>query len=289
MYPLDIHSWGGLGSQLYALAVAHEAQSRFPTRSIRLVVHSGGITHRRNELSEISSDFNVIEKDDFSGGVSHQTRSQIDVSSNLVIRARMGFKSWLRFSGVLASANTQEEFTRIKPWVKTLRGHYSNLDYSLPSLKYVVDKLNSYESQIISDFQKQEFHAIHYRLGDLITHANKPNIELARLGKVIGESKINTNDDPVLVFSDSPSEALRRLDGFIDSKRMIYVESNTHEVLALISRSKTFLGTNSKISVWGAILKDLCGDTNDVHLPQEIRHHLSCLSALNGFNQINFY
>lgn len=62
MPPLKIHCWGGVGSQLYALAVYERLLVRMPNRKIIIVFHSFGVTERIFELSDYVADF-LIEND----------------------------------------------------------------------------------------------------------------------------------------------------------------------------------------------------------------------------------
>ena len=64
--PLRVHCWGGLGSQLYALAVAYDLQRKYPKRKIKLLLHTGGVTKRVSELDFIDSiGFEIIQISDF--------------------------------------------------------------------------------------------------------------------------------------------------------------------------------------------------------------------------------
>ena len=47
---IKIHIWGGLGSQLYALALKIDLQKKFKTRKVVLVFHNSGVTRRDAEL-----------------------------------------------------------------------------------------------------------------------------------------------------------------------------------------------------------------------------------------------
>ncbi len=47
---LRVHCWGGLGSQLFALAHAYELHKKFPNRKILLLMHTSGVSERFSEL-----------------------------------------------------------------------------------------------------------------------------------------------------------------------------------------------------------------------------------------------
>ena len=54
---LKIHSWGGLGSQLHALSIAHDLKQNFPTRKLILIHHTSGVSRRFFELKSIIDKF----------------------------------------------------------------------------------------------------------------------------------------------------------------------------------------------------------------------------------------
>ena len=57
---LRVHCWGGLGSQLFALAHAYELRKKFPKRKIMLFLHTSGVSERFSELDFfIGSNFKI--------------------------------------------------------------------------------------------------------------------------------------------------------------------------------------------------------------------------------------
>ena len=65
MKRLVIHCWGGLGSQLYAWAMAEMVQTKYPRRKIEIVFHSSGVTKRYSDLNFLRSVFNIKFRDDY--------------------------------------------------------------------------------------------------------------------------------------------------------------------------------------------------------------------------------
>ena len=63
---LRVHSWGGLGSQLFALSLIFDLVRKFPKKRIELIHHTAGVTRRLFELDfMLSPKIQLIVKDDF--------------------------------------------------------------------------------------------------------------------------------------------------------------------------------------------------------------------------------
>ena len=96
--PLRIHSWGGLGSQLFAIALAEELKVIFPKRSFKIVLHTGGVTRRLPEIVGLFPNFDYIYEDDFQSNVN----APQDLSKRKNIDFRKSIKFLLSFLGFLA-------------------------------------------------------------------------------------------------------------------------------------------------------------------------------------------
>lgn len=289
MYRIGIHSWGGLGSQLYAVALASEVETRFPNRCICIYVHSSGVTYRTNELSELNSGISLVNINDFKRHSLQAAAERRKFLPRWAISRRQLAGKLLSFFGIVGFVEETVDISHLKPWVKDIRGHYSTLSFRKASLERVSLLLRTQGSNVITNLEEQGFHVIHYRLGDLLTHANKPHIELDRIRNSIQASAIHMDRLPILLFSDSPKEAFDRISTFIDPKKLVVMESKASEALTYISKSKVFIGTNSKISVWGSILKCLEQNGVEIYLPLEIKHHLQCLMDLTETKEIDYY
>ena len=62
---LQIHCWGGLGSQLFAWAVVEQCLLEKPNRRITLVLHTSGVTQRSSELSALAKIVEIVQVTDF--------------------------------------------------------------------------------------------------------------------------------------------------------------------------------------------------------------------------------
>ena len=47
---VQIHCWGGLGSQLNAWATAEAIKQKFKHKSVAIILHTGGVTKRISEI-----------------------------------------------------------------------------------------------------------------------------------------------------------------------------------------------------------------------------------------------
>ncbi len=289
MYRLGIHSWGGLGSQLYAVALASEVETRFPSRRICIFVHSSGVTYRSNELIELNPGIELVNIDDFKGYGHREALGKRNLFSGWAKNRReLAGKILSRF-GIVGFVEKTVDISQLKPWVRDIRGHYSTLNFREVSLERVSVLLRTHGGNVITNLEEQSFHVIHYRLGDLLTHADKPHIELDRIRSSIQKSAVDVDRLPILLFSDSPKEAFDRISTFMNPEKLVVMESKASEALSYISKSKVFIGTNSKISVWGSILKCLEQNTVEIYIPLEIKHHLQCLLNLPKIDDLNYY
>ena len=53
---LKVHSWGGLGSQLFALSLIYDLKKKHPRIKVSLIHHTSGISERKFELESILED-----------------------------------------------------------------------------------------------------------------------------------------------------------------------------------------------------------------------------------------
>lgn len=271
---LKIHCWGGFGSQLYALSIALDLMARFKNRQVLIVFHNGGVTLREPEILSLLREipFEVIE--DFKGG-GHPAKTQpFQQFSIKFILVRM-----LTLCGLIARGNTDSEFKKIKPWVRSLRGHYSYRQQSAQTIQSI------FERHLEKLPTKKNFVGIQYRLGDLTQLESKSPIDSHEIAKAF----FNVPDQiqEVRVYSDSVLEALSRL-SFAGIKG-IGVEADSLETILDLFSARYFIGTSSKISFWVVILRCFQGNGSGVFMHDSNRKQLE-LNLGNEFaNRIFFY
>jgi hypothetical protein len=241
---LRVHSWGGLGSQLFVLAFIYDLRKKFPKKKILLVHHTSGVSRRLFELDSIlESDICLKSIDDYkpNQGI-NQNKNKI-VLKYLLIKI---IKNILEKLYIFINVDQNSDIDKIKPWTMIIRGHYSKRIVSDNFLSYCVEK-----------FANRGFHfptqtlIIHYRLGDLINLTGKsiidPKYVIEKIRKIVEVDKLGQ----ILVYSDTISEAKKLLSPIENLTNSIqFSDESTFTVVQNAIIAKHFIGTNSKVSIW---------------------------------------
>jgi len=252
---LRVHSWGGLGSQLFALSLIFDLMRKFPKKRIELLHHTAGVTRRLFELDfMLSPNTQLIVRDDFILKTNLESKG---IAKTLKINFLMFIKYILNKFKISINFDMYNSIKMIKSWSLELRGHYSQrpvssefLEYCLKAFNYNPSKQKKYSNTLV----------IHYRLGDLLTLPEKSIIQPEMLIiEIIGVVKFKdiTNID---VYSDSTEAAkkmLSSIDSMVDTVR--YIDATTQEVIENSIYAQYFIGTNSKVSIWILKLRNHLG------------------------------
>ena len=241
--PLRIHVWGGLGSQLFGVSVAHDLSNRFPGRKIKVVLHTSGVTHRVPEVIRLFPAFEYEIRDDYSG----ERLSENSSGRALRDSFRALLKKSMRVLFFLQTANDDDGFSRVKMWTLSLRGHYSYR--SITHEFYDLLEKSIREVKGINSVDQKSICVIHYRLGDLLELQEKNPIPVEMIFDELEKARHKLFFTNVVIFSDSPKVALERFSKF-DAEKVSAPEANTFEVMANSIRAGYFIGTSSKISFW---------------------------------------
>ena len=290
---LKIHCWGGLGSQMYAWALFEKLQVKFPNRKFKLVFHNGGVTKR---LPDLESFFLKNEKDfvqDFESSENSISGKSPDKKSGSTIKKIFirAIKQVLISTGFVASANNETEFSKIKPWAISVRGHYSELRIDLETILLMRTRAESSGSNFsINVKQNEELDVLHYRLGDLLSLAEKSPIDTKRIINAIKKSKAGTTRD-LWVLSDSPSQAVELLQREDQEIRFKLDEGSLDawQSLMAMSNANIFIGTSSKLSIWATIFRALLLDEAQSHISSEVKHHVVANLAEPEPSGVHFY
>jgi hypothetical protein len=168
---LKVHSWGGLGSQLFVLALIYDLRKRYPKKKIQLVHHTSGVSRRLFELDSIldpSISLKLIDDYKSDEGINYAKNTRI--IKHLLIKI---IKKTLEKLYIFINFDQNQDINKIKPWTTIVRGHYSKRLISDDFLSYCVEKFTNHNSHFPSKTL-----VIHYRLGDLINLSNKSSILL---------------------------------------------------------------------------------------------------------------
>ena len=273
-FPLKVHCWGGLGSQLFGVLLYLELKDKFSRRKITLCLHEGGVTLRNSEIGGIFENITIEEIGDFSES-SHDTQvEQSHPSAGFRNRA----KQLLVKLKVVLALDDSTDFKSVKPWTFSIRGHYSyrrihKESYDL--LKSSLSKDGSNRFHIHMDQRIQL--GVHYRLGDLLELSTKSPMELSRLIRVIESEMQEKRFESLKVFSDSPAKAVSLIKEQIPQLSVDNEELPTWETIGVLSRSETFVGTFSKISLWVVVLRYFSAELLPSFMPTESERNLKQL------------
>jgi hypothetical protein len=241
---LKIHCWGGLGSQLYALAIANALQYKYKNRKIILVLHSSGATQRLSELNFVKNlQFKITQVDDFNGlSYGHLNKS----SKYKYFTSRFFIKKILIFTRIICTGNTDLEYKKIRLWTLALRGHYFYRTIEPSFYNFLLQELKS-KITILNDPSEI---AIHYRMGDLLKLDTKSIYPVEKIIEKVNRVLANGNYTRIAVYSDSPQEAKTVLVSAGLSKDSVVRDMETIDVICECVGAGYFIGTNSKVSLW---------------------------------------
>jgi hypothetical protein len=278
-----IHAWGGLGSQLFAIALAFDLSERFFRKKPTLVLHTSGVTKRHSEMELFKQDFHILEIDDFKAGAVSQSNPSF--SNGIIRNLTKKFLSWIR---VLGQANSSLESRRVKPWTFIYRGHYSYRYISHETTIKIARRLGivaNATEKIMLGSGKQI--VVHYRLGDLVTLSSKGPVSLESLSLQIKKVCDSLDTNSFFVYSDDLPLATELLSKSLPDYRAIPCSGTTVETLKSIAESLYFIGTNSKISIWGAILRHYLNSSMNTCLPYSFHNQIE--RNIRSLSTVKFY
>ncbi len=268
---LRVHSWGGFGSQLNALALLLHLKLKYPNREFELIVHTGGITRRDLEISTLVPPWiKVSVIDDFQTGVKrHSNKSSL---KTFFIKA-------LIFMNLITRPNDDQSFSNIKIWTISARGHYSQIQHPPAVFQELSKLLDVNPSNVRSDEN-----VVHYRLGDLLS-LDKGFIKPESLSQIIN----SLSKRKWLVLSDSPRSARTLLNqsGCV-MKSGEYRQLQTLDVIQKGVAASVFIGTNSKISIWISLFRIKFGK-RETYLPLTLQEALNSITGTIHNDVLKFY
>jgi hypothetical protein len=270
-YPsLRVHIWGGLGSQLFAMALAFELQRKFPKRQLLLVLHSSGVTKRAPEICGLFPEFNYLEVDDFSSRHSHDSRTSKNSLKSIFIRFA---RKWSICIGVLAEENDGRT-RKVRKWTFSVRGHYFHRQIDQEFLVLLGSRLEDYLKVDTDKYLGDTI--LHYRLGDLLELSNKTYIDPKRIAKVLSRE---SEEAQVRIFSDSPEKAISLLRDFSPDLNLESEDLKTPSAIWAAAHSETFVGTSSKISYWVLLLRFLYKPQAKNFMPNEDKRIIDTIAS----------
>lgn len=270
--PIKIHVWGGLGSQLHGVALLYELLERYPTRRVMLVLHTSGVTDRRSELDGLLPTEYLCYLSDFSEESFAEASQAVESSYGFKLENlfRNFGKLILSLSGLYARANSDIEFERLKPWVMSIRGHYTAR--SIPTWA-ILEIFNQAKSKGLIEFYAENplDSGIHYRLGDLLVLQTKGPTDSFKVATAVSIAREKFNAEKVSIFSDSGNQAKAILDELCPGIDFEICEGDTWDVIGSLVAARVFIGTSSKVSEWIAIFRVALDVNSQMLLPSHFQ------------------
>lgn len=278
---IRVHIWGGLGSQLFAVVIVRRILQKYSGFKIELFIHRAGVTERKLEIPELDRDIVTIrEVSDFNPRINQDVRSR-----------NFGPSAWLRkivrrqllFLGFLSSVSNELEFRRLKPWLVSTRGHYSNISVSHDEALWIISYL--FKKDLFLEEPKIFTCSIHFRLGDLLTLKEKTPLHPNDLKMLLEQL-----DDgmPIIVLSDSPTDVTSSyLEAFIQQDNLHFMSLPTLQTVKTCMLSTLFIGTSSKISLWITIFRYALNPQNVSYMPDFSRKQIE--TSIRKNSSVRFY
>ena len=282
---ISLHCWGGLGSQLFAWALAEQLLIKYPKKRIQIVFHTSGVTERSPEITFLSPRFELIYKNDYV-----KESSNIDNGHHKKSSLKDGLKRLLDYLRIINSSDRSTSVSQIKPWTRSLRSHYSNGHVPLLVIERMQLKINEvYGIATKANNGSSNTLGIHYRLGDLLYLENKSFISPEMIGPVIKNLLKSKQIDRVIVHSDAIKESETYLKDFLPEGTE-YFDSSIWDTLLLLSKNEYFIGSNSKISIWITLFQQSQVINSQSWLPQSMSKNLNNkFYGVFDFGQIHLY
>lgn len=265
---LQIHCWGGFGSQLSTLYLILRLRKIQPGRRMKLILHTSGVTRRVNEISWNDFEIDFIQVDDFKD-ISRPDAGR-NISQSEIIKIIFFCKNTclilVRLLGLIKSCNDELSLASVRSWTIQIRGHYTELLFH----EKLIDEMYS---TLFKDFLL--WHdvdtpcVIHYRLGDLMSLAQKSPISPLRVSTQL--SRINlSGKSPLLLTESAPSLYKSFVAETYLLKDIDPVNLEPLTTLWLCIQADVFFGTGAKLSLWGAVFRHFKASKIS-YLPSELR------------------
>lgn len=251
--PINIHVWGGLGSQLFALALVEDLGLRFPKRRLRLIFHTGGVTRRKLDIAPLLADHQFVVKDDFtSSSISGDLGRRNKKNASRKTQTKQLLKKLVTDLGLSNSMDSEADFQRCKPWIVSVRGHYTHRIISPYSIEKILTKAMLSGMPIPNVPSPNRVVGIQYRLGDLLEISSKSPVDSNLILKHGTSIRQDYPDVQFFLFSDSlqKASALLRGLGQIESTNL-----DPWATIVALTENEFFIGTNSKITQWAVIFR----------------------------------
>lgn len=281
-----VHTWGGLGSQLFALQLLADIRKRFPASKICLVLHNSGVSERIPEIPiqnrfyevQVINDFQKLPNDEFHVyiGISQKWKQEI---KRIFVLLR-----------ILANCNTDFEFNNLRWWSIFIRGHYSHRFVNQESIQFLIQEIENPNFKIVAPEELEPGTlVIHYRLGDLTQISSKKPISPIEIACEISRITTTESVSKIILLSDSGLLALKSLSENLPQETFDLLELSSWDTLKLMVSADFFIGTNSKLSIWASIFRIKLRQSTKSSMPFQLQNQFFWNLGKDGDKVIDYY
>jgi hypothetical protein len=266
---IRVHCWGGLGSQLFAWAMAEQLKIKFPLKDIQIILHNSGVTRRESAIDFLSNRFTITNVNDYT-----LPKYSSKNSSNSNLKLKNFVKLVLDYLGFTIYFSNLGTMAKVKPWTLVLRGHYAH-DIVPPSILLSMIEQISLNKKLQFDNPRgaQDSLGIHYRLGDLLVLDDKTYINPDTLGAFLTKNIIKYHQKNVSVYSDDIDVAKEYLELYLPQSAK-FIDTDIWTTIVELTNLDLFIGTNSKISLWVTLFRKSQNLNSHVALPRSMATEL---------------
>ena len=229
-----------------------------------LIIHTSGITRRDIEIESLLQNILFKVVDDFDGQ-RRPTIKQLKPSRKIeAIKAKFYVlaKAFLKTAGLLSDLENNKAYNSVKPWLLSVRGHYTSYPFSSADVLKLYEVISSVDSEALGGESLVEVLAIQYRLGDLLNLPDKGFVDPKLLIDITNSIAGKSNISKTILLTDSPAEATQLLD---TGKRNWKVANlSPISTIKICVESSEFIGTNSKISFWISVFRAFIGKESHI-------------------------
>ncbi len=287
MPAVRIHCWGGFGSQLFAILQYWNLQRRFPGRKLVLIIHTSGVTRRDLETESLLRNIPFKVVDDFERQRGHTAEQLKSSSKTEAIKAKLYVlpKVLLKITGLLSDLENTKAYDSIKPWLLSVRGHYTRYPFSSADLLKLYEVISSIDSEALSREILVDVLTIQYRLGDLLNLPEKGFVDSKLISDIANSIADKFHISKTILLTDSPVEASQLLDAA--NRNWQVANLSPISTIKICVDSSAFIGTNSKISFWIAVFRALLN--KESHITEVFQEKLQILTNQLQSSRFIFY
>ncbi len=290
-WPIKVHVWGGLGSQIHGCFLIKRLKETFPKQKFIFVHHE--YKDYPFKLSQFSPEIKELfpnQKYKIKRNLSLPTKIKADEilykpqGVSVLVSFLKYSKACMRYLmyqiGVIWEPKSNS-INSIPLFCFHIVGHYTQLKFP----KVFFQELTS--NLILNTVSQDVF--LHYRSGDLDVF-NKEGINFNKIESVLRE--ICKSKLVVLEVFSEDLEYIKQLFQRLELNLVTsFVDTSfgTSNILAHGVQSEYFIGTNSKISAWIAMLRCIQGKNKKTFLPEQLQTYFLDFRPIDCLLEPQYY